>query len=101
MKDLFYKLGVVFKYLHLDGVYVIDSFPVSVCKNVRISGSKLIRGEGFRGYNASKKEYFYGFKIHVITTGEGLPVEFLVTPASVHDNKALQRMDMDLPTNCD
>ena len=39
--------------------------------------------------------------VHVITTGDGIPVEFLVTAGSVHDNTAFQSMEIDLPPNSD
>jgi Transposase DDE domain len=99
--DLFFSLGLIFKKLNLSSVYLIDSFPVSVCKNIRICRSKLLKGSGFRGYNASKREYFYGFKVHLITTGDGIPVEMLVTAGSVHDNTAFQLMDINIPENTD
>ena len=31
--------------------------------------------EEFRGYQASKKRYFYGLKIHLMVTQDGQPVE--------------------------
>lgn len=99
--DLFYHLGTAFKHLNLNSVYLIDSFPVPVCKNIRICRSKIVKGEEFRGYNASKREYFYGFKVHVITTEDGIPVEFMVTSGHVHDNTAFQAMDINLPSNSD
>jgi hypothetical protein len=52
-----------------------------------------------KGYNASKREYFYGFKVHVITTGDGIPIEFMVTAGIVHDNTTFQSMDINLPKN--
>jgi hypothetical protein len=51
--------------------------------------SKTFREKQYRGYNASKKEYFYGFKAHATCTGAGAPVEFSVTPGSAHDNAAV------------
>lgn len=99
--DLFFHLGLVFKELNLQSVYLIDSFPVAVCKNIRIANSKLLKGKEFRGYNASKREYHYGFKVHVVTTYTGIPVEFMVTAGSVHDNTAFQIMSLDLPENSD
>jgi hypothetical protein len=98
---LFYQLSSIFKALNLETVYIIDSFPVPVCKNIRIRRANLLREEKFRGYNASKKEYFYGFKVHVICTGNGMPVEVFFTAGSVHDNTAMQAMDIDLPENSD
>ena len=101
ISDLFFHLGLVFKELNLQSVYLIDSFPIAVCKNIRIANSKLLKGQEFRGYNASKREYHYGFKIHVVTTREGIPVEFMVTAGSVHDNTSFQGMALDLPENSD
>jgi len=101
LADLFFSLGLIFKELNLQSVYIIDSFPIAVCKNIRISRSKLIKGEEFRGYNASKREFFYGFKVHVVTTGDGIPVEFMVTAGTVHDNTTFQGMDINLPQNSD
>jgi hypothetical protein len=101
MTEIFFYLGLIFKELNLQSIYIIDSFPIAVCKNIRISRSKIVKGKEFRGYNASKREYFYGFKVHVITTSGGIPVEVLVTAGSVHDNTALQGMDLNLPENSD
>ncbi|TAE51825.1 MAG: IS982 family transposase [Cytophagales bacterium] len=99
--QLFYHLSAIFKHLNLESVYIIDAFPVPVCKNIRISRSKLVKGKEFRGYNASKIEYFYGFKVHLISTGDGIPIDFLITAGSIHDNTAMQMMNIDLPPNSD
>lgn len=99
ISQLFYQLSAIFKELNIESVYIIDSFPVAVCRNIRISRSKIIKGNIFRGYCASKREFFYGFKVHLISTGNGIPVDFLVSAGSIHDNTALQMMDIDLPEN--
>jgi hypothetical protein len=62
ISDLFSALVVIFKNLNTESVYLIDSFPVPVCKNIRICRTKIVQGKEFRGFNASKREYFYGFK---------------------------------------
>jgi len=97
MVHLFRQLGLLFQHLNLESVYIIDSFPVPVCKNIRIAGAKIVQGEAFRGYNASKREYFFGFKVHLISTVEGIPVDYIVTVGSIHDNTAFQMMDISLP----
>lgn len=76
---------------------MIDSFPVSVCRNIRIHRCRLLSGEAYRGYNASKKEYLYGFKVEVIITSDGLPVDYFIVAGSVHDAKAFQAMHLALP----
>ena len=95
--SLFLALGESIKELNCSSEYVIDSFPVAVCRNIRINRCRLLRHEAYRGYNASKKEYFYGFKVEVITTAGGLPVDYFIVAGSVHDARAFEAMHVDLP----
>jgi len=90
-------LAEVWKKLNASGVYLIDSFPVSVCKNIRISRCNLYKEEEFRGFNASNRMYFYGLKVHLITTADGRPVEILLTLGNVSDTKTLQLFNFNLP----
>jgi hypothetical protein len=95
--SLYKVLGQTWKQLNSESVYIIDSFPISVCDNYRIPRAKIYRSEQYRGYIASKKRYFYGLKIHLMVTKEGKPVEFFLTPGSFGDVHALKVFDFDLP----
>jgi hypothetical protein len=94
---LFDLLGNMWKTLHTDAVYVIDSLPVAVCDNIRIRRSRIYSKEDFRGYQASKKRYFYGLKIHLMVTQDGQPVECLLTPGGFGDVDALKYYAYELP----
>lgn len=94
---LFRVLGEIFKALNADSVYLIDSFPVPVCDNIRIPRSKLYGEKRYRGYTASKRRYFYGLKIFLLVTAQGEPVELFLTPGAVADVNALHIFDFDLP----
>ena len=48
-------LGQLWKTLDAQGVYVIDSFPVAVCDNIRTRRAKLHRHEACRGHQAGKR----------------------------------------------
>lgn len=72
--------------------FLLDSFPIAVCHQVRASRRALFQGKQHIGYNASKKMWFTGLKLHVLTTFQGQPKEFFVSAASMHDLKALQKM---------
>jgi hypothetical protein len=48
--------------------FLVDTFPVPVCRNIRIKRCKIYQNEAFRGYTASKKEYFYGIKVCLIVS---------------------------------
>jgi hypothetical protein len=97
LMNIFLNIGRVFKYIDCEMEYIIDSFPVKVCHNIRISRSKILQGEQYRGYNASKREYFYGVKIQLITTKNGIPVEMYFVEGKEHDSQILKRMYHDLP----
>ena len=77
--------------------FIVDSFPIRVCRNIRIGRCKIYKKEKYRGYNASMREYFYGIKVHMITTKNREPVEFLFSPASMNDGKAFKDFELDLP----
>ncbi len=94
---LFKMLGQTWKTLNTDSIYVIDSFPVSVCDNIRIARSKLYPDKKFRGYIASKKRYFYGLRIHLMVTQKGQPVELFLTHGGFGDVDALKCYTYDLP----
>jgi len=95
--EIFYCLSHIWKGLNENSIYVIDSFPVPVCDNIRISRSNIYKDEEFRGYNASKRRYFYGLKVHLLVTQDGEPVEFFMTPGSFSDTKSLENYIFDLP----
>jgi hypothetical protein len=94
---LFNLLAQIWKTLNTDAIYVIDSFPIAVCDNIRIRRSKIYSNEDFRGYQASKKRYFYGLKIHLMVTQDGQPVECFLTPGGFGDVDALKYYAYALP----
>ena len=98
---LFEVLGETFKAREGAGLYLVDSFPVAVCDNIRIPRSRLYPSrqteDAYRGYTASKRRFFYGLKIHVLVTKEGLPVEAFLTPGSYSDTAEMKNFAFDLP----
>ena len=69
--SLFHLLGETWKELNEHSIYIVDSFPIAVCDNYRISRCQIYRDEAFRGYQSSKRRYFYGLKIHLMITETG------------------------------
>jgi hypothetical protein len=95
--SLFSLLGETWKALNESSIYVIDSFPIAACDNYRICRCHLYRGETWRGYQSSKRRYYYGLKIHLLITQQGQPVEFFLSPSSYSDTCALKVFSFDLP----
>jgi len=57
-KPLFFFISEIFKKRNQGREYILDSFPVPVCDNIRISRARIFKGEEYRGYMASKKKIF-------------------------------------------
>lgn len=77
--------------------YLVDSFPVPVCDNIRIRRCRLYAAPLFRGYLASKRRYFFGLRVHLVTTVTGAPVELVLLPGSTADITGLKCLPLDLP----
>lgn len=97
LEVVFMVLANVFKSNNTTNEYAVDSFPVSVCKNIRISRNKIYKKEMYRGKNASKREYFYGIKVHMISTINREPIEIIFSPGSHHDSMVFKKFDLNLP----
>src|SRR5712691_1865835 len=101
IKDLFIVLFDLLaqtgKTLNTDAIYVIDSLPIAVCDHMRIRRSKIYSHEDFRGYQASKKRYFYGLKVHLMVAQDGQAVECFLTPGGFGDVDTLKYYAYELP----
>ncbi|MBI4747506.1 MAG: transposase [Acidobacteria bacterium] len=97
LEEVFHQLGWVLKQANSRMEYLMDSFPVAICDNIRIKRCRLVRDEAFRSYNASKRRYFYGVWVQVLTTVDGIPVEVAFLPGGPHDVHGLDLLPLDLP----
>ena len=71
--------------------FVIDSFPLPVCKFGRARYCRSFRVDGANyGKCPSKKETYFGFKVHALITIEGYITAFEITPASADDREGLR-----------
>ena len=68
---------------------IVDSFPLTISKFGRAFFSKLFKGIASYGYCASKKEKYFGFKVHVVTDLNGNPYDYVLTSANVDDREAV------------
>ena len=96
-QTLFQCLAEVFKAENSNHIYSIDTYPVAVCDNIRISRSRIYEGEAWRGKIASKHRYFYGLKAHLMVSESGRIVEAFFTPGRCHDVLGMRCYDFDLP----
>jgi len=72
--------------------YIVDSMPISVCEFGRAHFCDSFKGVANYGYCASKKETLYGFKLHIMTTLSGIPVNYFLESANEHDSAVLPEL---------
>ncbi|PVD50100.1 hypothetical protein DC498_21540 [Terrimonas sp.] len=72
--------------------YVIDSFPVAVCDNIRISRCKLLKGKQWRGEAEQHAKIFLRGNSSGISKRCGIPVEFGFVPGCESDVQALKKL---------
>jgi len=84
--------------------YLVDSIPVPICKNAREKRSRVCR-ENFetapdKGYSAVNKAWFFGYKLHLVTSRNGVFQSMDLTKASVHDVHYLSDIKHSSLSNC-
>lgn len=77
--------------------FIVDSFPVKAYENHKSFRARIFSDKKYHGYNATKKSYFFGIKVHMIVDIDGVPIEFSFTPGSTSDLRALKSLSIDLP----
>lgn len=71
---------------------IVDSMPLPVCKQGRAHNARILKNQPVNhpsiGFAAAHKQYFYGYRLHALTTPKGTIVDAQIIPASVHDIRA-------------
>lgn len=77
---------------------IVDSIPIPICSIVREKTSKVCREPGrdellaAKSFNPIFKNYYIGYKFHLICTDQGVYRDYMITPANVHDNIYLKSL---------
>jgi len=77
--------------------FIVDSFPIKTYETQKSFRAKIFKGKRYHGYCASKKQYYFGIKVHMVINSQGVPIEFSITPGSLSDIRSLQSFSLDLP----
>ena len=84
-------------------IFAIDSMPLEICKISREQRNKMGKESEHhspdKGYCASQKKYFYGYKLHSVCSAAGVIQSLDLTKASVHDVHYLKDVK-ELFNNC-
>ncbi len=90
-------LNILFELSCQGAAFILDSMPVPVCKRKRARRCRKVRGRMFCGYCAAKDEKSFGWRLHLICDPNGLPVNFVMLPAALHDLTPIYELSYELP----
>lgn len=87
-----------------ENAFIVDSIPVPICKIAREKSSKVCR-ENFqtapdKGYSAVNKAWYFGYKLHLVTSVRGVFHSMDLSKASVHDIHYLNDVKHSGLNNC-
>jgi hypothetical protein len=75
--------------LWADDVWVADSTPVECGRSRETARRSDLAGWAEYGYCASHSRYFWGLRLHLLTTLHGLPIGFALTGAKADERQVL------------
>ena len=81
-----------------DSIRIIDSMPIPVCKFARAYFSRSFKDIASYGYWASKKETYFGLKLHALVTIDGFISDFFLTFAGIDDRLAVFELTENKPS---
>lgn len=73
-----------------DNVWIVDSTPVECGRSRETVKRSDLAGFAEYGYCASHSRYFWGLRLHLLATLDGLPVGFALTGAKADERDTLQ-----------
>ena len=69
--------------------YIVDSMPIPICRIARAKRCRIMKDDlkmlPQKGYQPIDKQYYFGYKIHALTTHKGVISSYFITQANVHD----------------
>ncbi|MCA0268164.1 MAG: IS982 family transposase [Bacteroidetes bacterium] len=79
-----------------DAVFALDTMPLIAVQNARIPRARIYTSVAYHGYNATKKTFFRGLKLHLVVNTRGRPVEAALVPAAVADVRGYELLPLGL-----
>ena len=83
------RLKLASSFIEFEKYFIVDSMPLEICKFSRHNRIKICKDEfetaPSKGYCASQNNWFYGYKLHVVCSVNGIFHSLEITKAEVHD----------------
>lgn len=85
------QASIVDQLIGEEDTFVIDSIPLPVCRYARANRIKILKDdqllEPSYGYKHIDKQHFFGFKMHLSISANGLINQYVLSEAALHDVK--------------
>lgn len=81
-----------------DDVWLVDSTPVQCARSRETVKRSQLAGWAEYGYCASHSRFFWGLRLHLLTTVHGLPIGWALTGAKADERHVLHDLLATLPT---
>ncbi len=81
----------ILKQFHDCNLYLADGFPLPICHLARYKRCTLFHDKTVLGYCAAKDEQYYGFKIILVTSEDGVPIDYAIDTANIDESELLTR----------
>lgn len=79
-----------------EGYYLLDTKPIPVVGYKRSKKHSDFAGSAAYGYCSSRKFHYFGYKLVMITTMDGIPIAYDLVPANTDERKAAETVLMTL-----
>jgi hypothetical protein len=74
-------------------LWLVDSLPIEACRFARATFCRRFAGVADYGYDHLVKRTFYGFRLHLRTSREGVILDYELAPARASDRALLPELD--------
>jgi hypothetical protein len=78
-------------------LYLLDAQPIPMCHPIRHGRVVLLREEGAY-FGKTSKGWFFGLKLHLLVTAEGLIINAILTPGNWDDRDAAMALAQSMPS---
>jgi hypothetical protein len=75
-----------------DPVWLVDSLPIDACQFARATFCRRFAGQADYGYCHLRKRTFYGFRLHLRTTRDGVILSYQLAPARASERAVLTEL---------
>jgi hypothetical protein len=77
-----------------DAVWLVDSLPIDACQCARASYCARFAGQADYGYCHLRKRFFYGFRLHLRCTRDGVLLGYQLAPARASEKAVLPELGL-------